>query len=224
VIEAILPRHVVAVEAFGEPRDVGLFAEEAAVIQHAGEQRRRDFTAGRACARRALQVLGHCSRAIPSGTQGEPRWPRGVVGSITHCAGYRACAAARSTTIVTVGIDAEPHQRLPDDVDAVITQVDERAMLRRLSDEAPHIHWGRVLFSAKEAVYKAWYPLTGRWLGFEDVVLTIDRDRETFAADLLVPGPLVDGVPLETFSGRWHVNDGLLVTAVAASRQGPAPI
>ena len=47
-------------------------------------------------------------------------------------------------------------------------------MLAALARAVPLTHWGRLLFSAKEAVYKAWYPLTGRWLGFEEARLTID--------------------------------------------------
>ena len=48
------------------------------------------------------------------------------------------------------------------------------------------VHWDRVLFSAKESIYKAWFPLTGRWLGFEEASLSIDPAAGTFAARLHV--------------------------------------
>ena len=54
------------------------------------------------------------------GAKREPLWPAGVVGSITHCDGYRAAAVARATDLATVGIDAEPHEPLPDGVLAAI--------------------------------------------------------------------------------------------------------
>jgi 4'-phosphopantetheinyl transferase EntD len=75
----------------------------------------------------------------------------------------------------------------------------------------------RLLFSAKEAVYKTWFPLTGRWLGFEQVEVSLDVEHVTFRAKLLVPGPLVDGEPLTEFAGRWTVEDGVICTAVVVS-------
>jgi 4'-phosphopantetheinyl transferase EntD len=76
------------------------------------------------------------------------------------------------------------------------------------------VHWDRLLFSAKESVYKAWFPLANRWLGFEDAVLAIDPCRRSFEARLLVPGPALAGGRLTMFSGRWLVRDGLVLTAI----------
>jgi 4'-phosphopantetheinyl transferase EntD len=83
------------------------------------------------------------------------------------------------------------------------------------------------LFSAKESVYKAWFPLTGRWLGFEeaDVEADIEADSDVrgragdaaqgrFRAELLVPGPVVGGRRLQHFEGRWIVGGGVAATAV----------
>jgi 4'-phosphopantetheinyl transferase EntD len=70
-----------------------------------------------------------------------------------------------------------------------------------------------VLFSAKESVYKAWFPLSRRWLGFEDVEVSIDPAAATFRARLLVPGPVVDGVRLTDVEGRWDVERGIVATA-----------
>ena len=76
------------------------------------------------------------------------------------------------------------------------------------------MHWDRILFSAKESVYKAWFPIAREWMGFEDADLTLDRDG-TFAARLLKTGPEVEGEPLTSFSGRWLADDGLIITAIA---------
>jgi 4'-phosphopantetheinyl transferase EntD len=70
------------------------------------------------------------------------------------------------------------------------------------------------LFSCKESVYKAWYPLTGAWLDFEQVRVTVDAERATFRADLLVPGPQVGGRQLTGFDGTWIATTGLLASAV----------
>ncbi len=137
-----------------------------------------------------------------------------MVGSITHCEGYRACAVARGSDIVTIGLDAEPHDKLPDGVLDAVTLPPERARVAELAAAEPGVRWDRLLFCAKESVYKAWFPLTGRWLGFEDARVDFDPDKQTFDARLLVPGPLVNGEPLTGFTGRWLIGKGLIVTAI----------
>lgn len=218
MIAEILPAAVVAVETRSDPVDIVLFSEEEAALGQAVEKRRREFTTARGCARRALQRLGLPPMPIPAGSRGEPLWPAGIVGSITHCEGYRACAVACAKELVTIGIDAEPNEALPPGVLAAIARAEELPQLRRLARAAPEVHWDRLLFSAKESVYKAWFPLAGRSLGFEDAVLTIDPHQGSFAADLLVPGPpLADG-DLSKLSGRWLVRNGLLLTGIALSQ------
>ena len=83
--------------------------------------------------------------------------------------------------------------------------------------------WDRLLFSAKESVYKAWFPLTGRRLRFLDVRVDFDPVRSTFSARLLVDGPVVDGAALTGLDGRWVVGDGLLATAIVVPLRGLVP-
>jgi 4'-phosphopantetheinyl transferase EntD len=140
-----------------------------------------------------------------------------VVGSVTHCAGYRACAVGRAEAFAAIGIDAEPHEPLPDRVLPLVAGERERAALAVLAADVPAVCWAKILFSAKEAVFKAWSPATGRWLGFTDAELTIDRDG-TFAARLLVPVP---GEVPAGYRGRWLVERGLIVTAVVVPAAAP---
>jgi 4'-phosphopantetheinyl transferase EntD len=217
VIERILPDAVVAVEAGDDERAVTLFPEEEALVARAVEKRRREFATGRDCARRALERLWAPAGPILAGDRGEPIWPAGVVGSITHCRGYRGCAVARATDMAALGIDAEPHEPLPEGLVEKIAGPEEMGSLEELARVEPETAWGRLLFSAKEALYKAWYPLTERWLGFEDAVLTVDRRERTFSVRLLVPGPTVAGTELTGLDGRWLVADGLVLTALAVS-------
>lgn len=217
MIEEILPTHVAAVEARTDFIDAELYPEEERVLGLAVEKRRREFTTARVCARKALAQLGFPAAPILNGERGEPQWPAGVVGSITHCAGYRACAVARSSELLAMGIDAEPNAALPEGLIGDIARPEELPAVRRLGAECPEVHWERLLFSAKESVYKAWFPLAKRWLGFEDAVIAVDPSVGTFTARLLVSGPpLADG-PLLGFSGRWMVRDGIIVTAIAVS-------
>jgi enterobactin synthetase component D / holo-[acyl-carrier protein] synthase len=219
VLERILPGGV-AVIATREDRDALLFPEEETAVGRAVDKRRREFITARACAREALAQLGHPRQAIPAGPKGEPVWPAGVVGSITHCDGYRACAVGRKEEWVTIGVDAEPNLPLPDGLLGDIALPDERELIRDLSRRVPGTHWDRLLFSVKESIYKAWFPLAERWLGFEDAVVSIDLERGAFSAHLLVPGTLVGGVELRGFEGGWLAADGFVMAAIALSAQG----
>jgi 4'-phosphopantetheinyl transferase EntD len=218
VIASLLPASVATAECRDDPTDAFLLPGEEAAVARAVAQRRREYTTVRHCARRALAALGLPPAAIVPGPRREPVWPAGVIGSMTHCSGYRAAAVALATHIVSLGIDAEEHAPLPVSVDTMVTLPEEREQLRTLAASHPDTEWGRVLFSAKESVYKTWFPLTGRWLGFEEARLRLDPGAGTFTADLLVDGPVVDGVPVHAFTGRWLVRDGLVLTAIALRR------
>jgi 4'-phosphopantetheinyl transferase EntD len=220
MIGDILPSEVVVEEVFGDLPDVMLFPGEEAVIANAVGKRRAEFATARACARAALARLGLPPAPILPGLRGAPRWPSGVVGSITHCAGYRACAVARDGDVVTIGLDAEPHDKLPPGILEAIASPGEQARLAALAAARPDVHWDRILFCAKESVYKAWFPLTRQWLGFAEASVGIDPVNRTFTARLLVDGPVVNRAVLTGFEGRWLVSDGLIGTAIviAAAR------
>src|SRR4051812_38545928 len=219
MLERLVPAVVATAETREDVVDIELFPEEQRSLGRAVEKRRREFLAGRACAREALGRLGVPPTAIPNGEHGEPLWPTGIVGSITHCAGYRACAAATIDQVLAIGIDAEPNLPLPDRLLEDVAFGEERA----LAAASDGVCMDRVLFSAKEAVYKAWFPLAGRSLKFEDVVLSVDRLRATFRARLLVPGPEVDGVRLSELSGSVGVGDGIICTAVVVRPASAKP-
>lgn len=214
MLERILPAEARVAATRGDLQ-VELFAEEQAAIERAVEKRRREFVTARACAREALAQVGRPATPILPGPRGEPLWPAGIVGSITHCKGYRACAVAPASELRALGVDAEPDAPLPDGLLGDIALPEERELLRDLGRRAPGVHWDRLLFSIKESVYKAWYPLAERWLGFEDAVVSIDARRESFSAHLLVPGPRLEGRELRGFAGRWLAADGLVMAAIA---------
>ena len=216
MIEQILPLGVASAEAFGDPPGLMLFPEEEALVARAVGKRRREFTTARDCARTALADLGVAPAPILAGERGAPQWPPGIVGSITHCVGYRAAAAACTCDIPTIGLDAEPDEVLPGGVLEVVSLPGERERLRDLAAVAPGTCWDRLLFCAKEATYKAWFPLARRWLGFEDADITISAMDGSFESRLLVPAPTVGGSPLAGFTGRWLARDGLLLTAITA--------
>lgn len=221
MIEALLPESVVAVEAHRDDAlwDAPLLAEEEAFVERAVTKRRREFAAVRGCARRAMDKLGVPAGPVVSGERGAPVWPAGLIGSMTHCDGYCAAALVREGELASLGIDAEPHGPLPEGVAGTVFLPAETGRLARLAAQRPAVHWDRILFSAKESVYKAWFPLTRKWLDFSEADITLHPDPDgaahgTLHARLLVPGPLVGGRRLQAFDGRWAVRDALVATSV----------
>ncbi|WP_069167723.1 4'-phosphopantetheinyl transferase Npt [Nocardia altamirensis] len=218
MIENILPAGVASAELLDYPEDLKAHPAEEHLIAKAVEKRRRDFIGARYCARLALEELGEPPVAIGKGERGAPIWPRGIVGSMTHCDGYRAAALAHKMRFRSVGIDAEPHAVLPEGVLDSVSLPPEREWLRTTTS----LHLDRLLFCAKEATFKAWWPLTSRWLGFEDAHITFeikdssaDSGHGTFHSKLLVPGQTNDGgAPLVSFDGRWMIADGFILTAI----------
>jgi 4'-phosphopantetheinyl transferase EntD len=217
MLQQILPVEVVAVETRTDPAGVLLYPAEEAAVARAVAKRRAEFTSARHCARLALAQLGLPSAPIVPGPHGAPQWPVGVIGSMTHCLGYRAAALAHSRDIATIGVDAEPHEPLPGDVLHLVTLPAEREMLAALATAQPQVHWDRLLFTMKEAVYKAWFPLAQRWLGFEEAAITIEPGRPgRFTAQILTS---VGAEPI-AFTGRYLATDHLLLAAIATPAMG----
>jgi 4'-phosphopantetheinyl transferase EntD len=215
VIADILPAAAGAAESIGpEPAPgPGLFPAEEALARTADPRRRAEFTAGRLCARKALASLGLPAMPVLAGRAGQPQWPAGVTGSITHCAGYRACAVALTTDIAALGIDAEPDRALPPGLIESLATSAERAWLARQAAAWPALCWDRLLFSAKEAVAKLWYPLTGRWLESGDVAVFPDTAGR-FGVRLAAPDRVPDAPLAARLTGRWLAGGGLILTAV----------
>lgn len=106
LITALVPASVVAEEAFADASRMELYPEEEAVLEGASDHRRREFATVRSCARRALSRLGVERGPLVPGAQRAPVWPSGVVGSLTHCDGYRAAVVGRVSSVISLGIDA----------------------------------------------------------------------------------------------------------------------
>jgi 4'-phosphopantetheinyl transferase EntD len=210
MLDALLPRAVAVVETTERLTAGALLPEEAGSLGRAAPRRAAEFAAGRTCARRALARLGAGEPPILRGADREPLWPAGVAGSITHCAGYCAAAVARAASVRSLGIDAEPHAELPPGILERIALPEEARWVRARAGDG--IHWDRLLFSAKEAVFKTWFPLTRRWLEFDGARIVFSPRAGTFAATLRVAAPDAE---IGTLRGRFLVADGLVVTAIA---------
>ncbi|WP_147114322.1 4'-phosphopantetheinyl transferase [Tateyamaria sp. syn59] len=131
------------------------------------DTRLREFSAGRAAARQAMATLGLPPAAIPMQGNRAPHWPAGLFGSITHTSHAALAIVARSTAAQSIGIDLEEATPLPQDLWDVVLTPAERARTR---DGAI----AKRIFSAKEAAYKAQFPITEQPLEFTDMTIKFE--------------------------------------------------
>jgi 4'-phosphopantetheinyl transferase EntD len=156
--------------------------EEQILGPRAVERRRVYFSMGRAAARDALAELGIYGVAIGRGASGEPLWPDGIVGAISHAGDLAIAVVGQQRDYAGLGIDIEQLSR------------GLTARAARLVCTPAEMEWVNpeadttrltMLFSAKEAVFKALFPIEGVWLGFGDAELTWHPERCAFEARLL---------------------------------------
>jgi 4'-phosphopantetheinyl transferase EntD len=193
--------------------------EEAALASpRAVEKRRRELHAGRVAAHRALARAGAARAEAPilKGPRGEPLWPAGWVGAITHSDRLAAALVAPRAVTPGVGLDVEQLDReVTPEVVELVTRASERAWIG--GDRARFL----AVWSAKEAIFKATYPLAGVFLDFVDAELVDvrgaleDHAALTFALHVSPHPSLPVGARLELGVDVWtaHVRAVLVLPA-----------
>jgi len=190
-----------------------LFAVEEAALARAVPKRRREFLAGRICARRAMAALGEPSAPIPQGEDRAPVWPQGLIGSITHTDTWCAAAVARRADgVQALGLDVESAEPLRLDLLRIICRSEERAFIRK-QPAAERGLLGKLVFSAKESAFKCQYALSRRMLGYHAMSIRVDLAARRFVATFHEAAlPFARGDELE---GVLLVERGYVMTAVA---------
>lgn len=178
--------------------------------------RAREFAAGRRAARDAARQAGLMLDRLPMGADRAPVWPVGLTGSISHSGGL-CLAAVGPSAGGTIGLDLEPDAPLDP---ALWDTVLRAAEIAALPADAAAGHAALALFAAKEAAYKAQYPLTRRLFGFHDLEITLSpgRFRALFTA---AHPPFAPGDAIE---GHWGRAAGhVLALAALSPRTAPRP-
>jgi len=155
ILARILAPHLHGAEMVDAGQPVLLPPEEALLVEKSVAKRRREFALGRACARMALEGLGHGNAGIGRRANGAPHWPDGVAGSITHTQGYAAALVGEAWRFCGIGLDAERIGGVTYDLWPRLFGPREREYLEAL-DGAAQEAAATLIFSAKEACYKAW--------------------------------------------------------------------
>jgi len=197
--------------------DDGLFPEERAAMTRAVPARRAEFSTGRVLARELLTALGFDPAPLAPDPDRTPQWPEGVVGSIAHADGVCVVAAARANKIAGVGIDVESEEPLEYESFKVVCTPIERTRIERFRSGGGT--FAKMIYCAKEAAYKCWYPIARAPLEFQDVTTEVDFKRGNFAATVRRGAAAGVDAPRH-FIGRVFVRDrwifaGTLVTVEA---------
>jgi 4'-phosphopantetheinyl transferase EntD len=181
VIEGVsIPGILVDHRLITEGDDLALLPAEMEAFAGSVLKVRRASGAARIVARTLLSRFGQAPCAIPKSTAGMPVWPEGIVGSLAHDATVAVAAMAARADFQSIGVDIEPAEPLtPDLLDIVATATEREG----IHDDPLR---GRLLFSIKEAVYKAVYPLDRTFLDHHDVEVSLADGTATVRSGRVV--------------------------------------
>jgi 4'-phosphopantetheinyl transferase EntD len=210
LIAALFARGAIAYQTRDEVAADTLLQEEQQFVARAVPKRVHEFAAGRACARAALAQLGINGVALPMGADRAPSWPTGITGSITHTDGFCAAVVATTATIRALGLDAEPADSVRSHLWPRICRPEELATFQS-AEALEAVRAATLIFSAKEAFYKCQHVLTGEWLGFSDLHITVEPDG--FIVQPTRPLLITQQIAAP-WHGRYRCEDGLLMTGV----------
>ncbi|MDR3155778.1 MAG: 4'-phosphopantetheinyl transferase superfamily protein [Holosporaceae bacterium] len=145
-------------------------------------KRKIEFLAGRYCSVKSIGDLieNTCNEVIGINADRTPRWPRGIVGSITHTKGFASAAVAFQKNVLGVGIDVEiilSEEKAKNLKDGILNKV-ERDNFLYTKSEITFNTLCTIVFSAKESIFKCIYPLIRRYFDISEV--------EIFAIDLSI--------------------------------------
>ena len=218
VFQNLLPPNVIVEESKIEDAQGLLFPDEEALIARAVEKRRKEFTAGRTCLRNVLAKLGVSNGPILQNKMRSPRVPRGYTATITHSGELCAAAAVKKGEIEAIGIDVEEHSALEPNIEKMILVPNEQMMINDLPNRGS-VHWDKVIFSAKESFYKAYFQITEQYLDYLEAEFFVEPENQSLSCHLLIPSPVSD-LEGRTFQGKYKIADGYVFTAFAISRLG----
>ncbi len=210
LLAAVFPSDVIHCSAMIGSLEGELYPEELACIRSAVARRKHEFLTGRLCGRRLLARLGYERHPLIAREDRTAGWPPDVIGSIAHSAAYCAVAVARKERISSLGLDVETPDPLPAEDWTAILAAGERDWI----DGRPAPERGglaKLLFCAKESVFKCQFPVTRRYLDFTDVQVVLSMDTNTFTASPVAPEHSGASV-LGQLRGRYRVDPRAVVS------------
>jgi 4'-phosphopantetheinyl transferase EntD len=200
-----------------------IFPVEELAISRAVAKRRDEFVAGRTCAREALHALGYPAVALPVEEDRRPAWPNDVVGSIAHSGEWATAIAANRDRFAGIGVDIERDEPLEEDLYAMVLRPEERQLLSQSTNSGfSAIDVAKLIFSIKEASYKAVSHRIGRWVDFQDVSVRISFEDREFFSSFLSSAVTTDKL-LTSVEGTFGHAEGYVVTVACLRDEDVGP-
>jgi len=215
LLEKLYEEDGASVAELREPGDAALlYPEEAECCHGFAAVRRAEFAAGRLCARRALSELGYTAFPLLVNSDRTPRWPAGVVGSISHTNGFCGAVVAETNRFRGIGVDVEIAGRVTPDMWPELFTDGERAVLERLTPEA-RTAVAAIAFSAKESFYKCQFPATGSWVDFHDVLVSLQGDATRAGSFTVHSARGKRALTMLPLRGRFCIQGEFVATGIA---------
>jgi enterobactin synthetase component D len=145
-----------------------LFEEEKRQIDSFASTRKIDFSTGRYCARKVLETFGKSDVPLLIGSNREPLWPEGYIGSISHSKNLCGAIAGKLDQFRSLGLDIEELSRIQPNIINHVCTPDESLFLQQF-DAQTQLHYTTLTFAMKEAFYKFQFPITRQYVGFQQV-------------------------------------------------------
>ena len=151
-------------------------AEENYFSQLSSVSRKEHYRSGRICAGEVLSKLGTLGQPVLRDPQTrEPLWPEGISGSITHIGKWAAAAAGKTSDILGIGIDLEDLERQVDSrISRHVCIPEEQKWLQECGEDFLEQNL-KIIFSAKESIFKAFFPYTRTYLHFHDARILMEQ-------------------------------------------------
>ena len=151
-------------------------AEENYFSQLSSVSRKEHYRSGRICAREVLSKLGTLGQPVLRDPQTrEPLWPEGISGAITHSGNWAAAAAGKTSDVSGIGIDLEDLERQVDSrISRHVCLPEEQKWLQEWGEDFLEQNL-KIIFSAKESIFKAFFPYTRTYLHFHDARILMEQ-------------------------------------------------
>ena len=151
-------------------------AEENYFSQLSSVSRKEHYRSGRICAGEVLSKLGTLGQPVLRDPQTrEPLWPEGISGAITHSGKWAAAAAGKTSDVSGIGIDLEDLERQVDSrISRHVCIPEEQKWLQECGEDFLEQNL-KIIFSAKESIFKAFFPYTRTFLHFHDARILMEQ-------------------------------------------------
>jgi len=216
LLTSLFPEGAVAMETrvAGDPASLSI--AEAEHVRRAKPKRAGEFAAGRLCARRALEQLGHPGWDLLVNRDRTAIWPGDIVGSISHTMGFCGAVVGRRQLLGAIGFDVEIASRVSSELYSQFCTVDELKRLTALPRSIANLQ-ATLLFSAKEAFYKCQYPVTGQWLDFQDIAVVFVAETSQKGSFTISPCRtlVLEESYLSPWRGRFAFSEAFVVAGIA---------